>query len=142
MSLVVIVIAELKTTQPFVEIRLYKNLPFAMGRLIGFLNTMEFRGTSFLMPIMLQQIYHYPPFQAGLFFLPPALVMGITSIFAGRLSDMVQPKLLLIIGLLMLAYVSFQFCGLSVWATTGMLLGLTRRPPWRATMTSSACSRR
>ena len=52
-SLVVFVVAELKTTQPFVEIRLYKNLPFAMGCLIGFLNTMEFRGTSFLMPIML-----------------------------------------------------------------------------------------
>ena len=125
MSLAVFVVAELKTTQPFVEIRLYKNLPFAMGCLIGFLNTMEFRGTSFLMPIMLQRIYHYPPFQAGLFFLPPALVMGITSIFAGRLSDIVQPKLLLIIGLLMLSYVSFQFCGLDIWATTGVLLGLT-----------------
>ena len=119
MSLVVFIIAELKTTQPFVEIRLYKNLPFAMGCLIGFLNTMEFRGTNFLLPIMLQRIYHYTPFQAGLFFLPPALVMGITSILAGRLSDNIQPKLLLIIGLLGLTYVSFKFCGLDVWATTG-----------------------
>jgi EmrB/QacA subfamily drug resistance transporter len=125
MSLIVFVVAELKTTQPFVEIRLYKHLPFAMGCLIGFLNTMEFRGTSFLLPIMLQRIYHYPPFQAGLFFLPPALVMGITSIIAGRLSDRIQPKLLLIIGLLGLTYVSFKFCGLDVWATTGVLLGLT-----------------
>jgi hypothetical protein len=68
----------LTTAVYFVEIRLYKNLPFAMGCLIGFLNTMEFRGTNFLLPIMLQRIYHYTPFQAGLFFLPPALVMGIT----------------------------------------------------------------
>jgi EmrB/QacA subfamily drug resistance transporter len=125
LSLVVFVVAELKTNQPFVEIRLYKHLPFAMGCLIGFLNTMEFRGTSFLLPIMLQRIYHYPPFQAGLFFLPPALVMGITSIIAGRLSDTIQPKLLLIIGLVGLTYVSFEFCGLDVWATTGVLLGLT-----------------
>ena len=106
------------------EIRLYKNLPFAMGCLIGFLNTMEFRGTNFLLPIMLQRIYHYTPFQAGLFFLPPALVMGITSIIAGRLSDKIQPKVLLALGLLGLTYVSFQFCGLDVWATTGVLLGL------------------
>jgi EmrB/QacA subfamily drug resistance transporter len=124
LSLVVFVIAEIKTTQPFVELRLYKNLPFAMGCLIGFLNTMEFRGTNFLLPIMLQRIYHYTPFQAGLFFLPPALVMGITSILAGRLSDIIQPKLLLIIGLLVLTFVSFEFCGLDVWATTGVLLGL------------------
>jgi MFS family permease len=66
----------------------------------------------------------HTPFQAGLFSLPPALVMGITSIIAGRLSDTVQPKLLLIIGLSVLTYVSFKFCGLDVWATTGVLLGL------------------
>jgi DHA2 family multidrug resistance protein len=73
---------------------------------------------------MLQRIYHYTAFQAGLFFLPPALVMGITSILAGRLSDTIQPKLLLIMGLVGLTYVSFEFCGLDVWATTGVLLGL------------------
>jgi DHA2 family multidrug resistance protein len=85
---------------------------------------MEFRGTNFLLPIMLQRIYHYTPFQAGLFFLPPALVMGVTSIIAGRLSDKIQPKILLIIGLSVLTYVSFEFVGLDVWATTGVLLGL------------------
>jgi DHA2 family multidrug resistance protein len=123
-SLAAFVFAELNTKQPFVEVRLYKNIPFAMGCLIAFLNNVEFRGTSFLLPIMLQRIYHYTPFQAGLFFLPPALVMGTTSIIAGRLSDKIQPKVLLIIGLVMLSYVSFKFCGLDVWATTGVLLGL------------------
>jgi EmrB/QacA subfamily drug resistance transporter len=123
-SLATFIIAELKSQEPFVDIRLYKNLPFAMGCLIGFLNTMEFRGTNFLLPIMLQRIYHYTPFQTGLFFLPPALVMGIVSIGAGRLADKIQPKLLLIIGLLGLTYVSFEFCGLDVWATGALLLGL------------------
>jgi EmrB/QacA subfamily drug resistance transporter len=123
-SLAAFVVAEINIKQPFVEVRLYKNIPFAMGCLIAFLNTVEFRGTSFLLPIMLQRIYHYTPFQTGLFFLPPALVMGTTSIIAGRLSDKIQPKLLLALGLLMLTYVSFQFCGLDVWATTGVLLGL------------------
>ena len=42
-SLAAFVIAELKTKEPFVEIRLYRNLPFAMGCRIGFMNTMEFR---------------------------------------------------------------------------------------------------
>ena len=124
LSLGAFLVAELKTTQPFVELRLYKHLPFAMGCLIGFLNTMEFRGTNFLLPIMLQRIYHYTAFHAGLFFLPSALLMGLTSILAGRLSDMIQPKLLLIMGLVGLTFVSFEFCGLDVWATTGVLLGL------------------
>ena len=124
-SLVAFVITEIRTAVPFVDVRLYANLPFAMGCLIAFLNTIEFRGTSFLLPIMLQRIFHYTPFQAGLFFLPPALVMGVTSIATGRLSDIIQPKLLLIVGLLGLTCVSFQFCTIDVWATSGVLLGLT-----------------
>ena len=95
-----------------------------MGCLIGFLNTMEFRGTNFLMPIMLQHLFHYTPLRTGLFFLPPALVMGLTSILAGRLSDLVQPRLLLALGLLVLTAVSFQFCAIDVWTTGALLLGL------------------
>lgn len=123
-SLLIFLITELSLKTPFVDIRLYTNVPFAMGCLIGFLNNLEFRGTNFLLPIMLQRIFHYTPFRTGLFFLPPALVMGVTSILTGRLSDKIQPKLLLALGLLVLTYVSFQFCAIDAWATTALLLGL------------------
>jgi DHA2 family multidrug resistance protein len=122
--LLVFVAAELTTDTPFVEIRLFKNTTFAMGCMLSFLITMEFRGTNFILPIMLQRIYHYPPFQAGLFFLPPALVMGTMSIMTGRLADRFSPKILLMIGLLALIYVSLQFCTIEVWTTGGVLLGL------------------
>ncbi|MGE3536899.1 MAG: DHA2 family efflux MFS transporter permease subunit [Candidatus Tectimicrobiota bacterium] len=124
LSLIIFIVAELTTKTPFVNIRLYANIPFAMGCLIAFLNTMEFRGTNFLLPIMLQRIFHYTPFQAGLFFLPPALVMGVTSIWAGRLSDKMSPKLLLLGGLMALLYASWQFCSLDVGVTTAMILWL------------------
>jgi DHA2 family multidrug resistance protein len=122
--LVVFIIAELTTDTPFVELRLYKNIPFTMGCIVAFLSTMEFRGANFLMPIMLQRIFHYTPFQAGLFFLPPAIVMGVTSIISGRLADRFQPKLMLIIGLLTLAYTSITFCGIDFWTTGAVLLSL------------------
>ena len=123
-SLVAFIVAELNTSQPFVNIRLYRNAPFTMGCIIALINTTEFRGTNFLLPIMLQRIYHYPPFQTGLFFLPPALVMGVTSILAGRLSDIIQPKVLLIMGLLTLCYASLQFAQVDIWTTSAVLLGL------------------
>jgi DHA2 family multidrug resistance protein len=85
---------------------------------------MEFRGTNFLLPIMLQRVYHQTPFQTGLFFLPPALVMGTTSILAGRLSDKIQPKLLLIGGLAILIYASLQFCTIDAWTPIGVIFGL------------------
>ena len=123
-ALLIFLVTELTVTVPFVDLRLHTNLPFTMGCLIGFLNTMEFRGTNFLMPIMLQHLFHYTPLLTGLFFLPPALVMGVTSILAGRLSDLVQPRLLLALGLLVLTAVSFQFCAIDGWATGALLLGL------------------
>lgn len=123
-SLVIFLVTELSIEKPFINIRLYANVPFAMGCLIAFLNTMEFRGTNFLLPIMLQRIFHYTPFQAGLFFLPPALVMGSMSILTGRLSDKISPKFLLIIGLLGLIYASLQFCTIAVGVTTATILWL------------------
>lgn len=123
-ALLIFVYTELTIPRPFVNVRLYANIPFTMGCLIAFLSTMEFRGTNFLLPIMLQRIFHYTPFQAGLFFLPPALVMGTVSILAGRLSDKVAPKPMLIGGLIVLTYVSFQFCFVDAAVTTGTLLGL------------------
>ena len=46
-SLVAFIIAELKTPQPFVNIRLYRHTPFTMGCIIALINTTEFRGTNF-----------------------------------------------------------------------------------------------
>lgn len=122
--LVIFVVTELTIETPFVELRLFKNVTFAMGCFISFLITMEFRGTNFLLPIMLQRIYYYAPFQAGLFFLPPALMMGTMSILTGRLADRFRPKVLLLSGLLALIAVSLQFCTIGVWTTGGMLLAL------------------
>ena len=122
--LVVFVTAELTTETPFVDLRLFKNTSFAMACLITFFITMEFRGTNFLFPIMLQRVFHYPPFEAGLFFLPPALLMGTMSVVTGRLADRFQPKLLLIFGLLSLTYASVLFCSVEIGTAGAVLLGL------------------
>ena len=122
--LVIFVAAELTTEAPFVELRLFKNTSFAMACLLSFLVTMEFRGTNFLLPIMLQRVFHYPPFEAGLFFLPPALLMGVMSVVTGRLADRFQPKLLLIFGLLSLTYASVLFCSVEIGTTGVVLLSL------------------
>ncbi len=122
--LAVFIAAELTTDTPFVELRLFKNMTFTMGCFISFLSTMEFRGTNFILPILLQRLYHYPPFEAGLFFLPPALAMGLMSIVAGRLADRFQPKIMMIAGLLALIYASLQFCTIEVGTTDAVLLGL------------------
>ena len=62
-SLLIFIIAELKLKMPFVDLRLYTNFPFAMGCLIAFMNTLEFRGTNFLLPIMLSAFFTIRPFR-------------------------------------------------------------------------------
>jgi DHA2 family multidrug resistance protein len=50
--------------------------------------------------------------------------MGTMSIMTGQLADRFSPKILLVIGLLALIYISLQFCTIEVWTTGGVLLGL------------------
>ena len=57
-------------------------------------------GTSFLISIYLQYGMGIDPFTTGLILLSRPLVMALLSTFAGRLSDVIQPKYVVTIGLL------------------------------------------
>jgi len=52
---------ELTVAEPVVDLRLYRCLPFTMGCLLAFLNTMVFRGAGFLMGVFVQHTLQYPP---------------------------------------------------------------------------------
>src|SRR5215510_592530 len=93
------VVTELRQAEPFVELRLYKNLAFAMASLVVFLNTVTFMASSFVVTLFLQIHLLYTPLQAAWILMPSAVVIGILSVVTGRLSDFVSPKILIIFGL-------------------------------------------
>ena len=102
------VVTELRQTEPFVELRLYKNFAFTMASLVVFLNTITFMSSSFVVTLFLQIHLLYTPLQSAWILMPSAVVIGILSVVTGRLSDFIAPKILIIFGLATSTLCMFQ----------------------------------
>jgi len=102
------VVTELRHAEPFVELRLFKNLAFTMASLVVFLNTITFMASSFVVTLFLQIHLLYTPLQAAWILMPSAVVIGILSVVTGRLSDLISPKVLIIFGLATSTLCMFQ----------------------------------
>jgi EmrB/QacA subfamily drug resistance transporter len=118
---VTFVVTELRSQQPFVELRLYKNVAFAMASLVVFINTISFMATNFVVALFLQIHLDYTPLQAAWMLMPSAVVIGILSVVVGRLSDIVSPKILVIFGLGLVAVCLVKYASINAWTSVGMI---------------------
>lgn len=118
---VTFVVTELRSREPFVELRLYKNLAFAMSSLVVAINTISFMATNFIVALFLQIHLDFTPLQAAWMLMPSAVVIGILSVVSGRLSDVVPAKVLVIFGLSMVALCLLQYARITAWTSVGMI---------------------
>jgi DHA2 family multidrug resistance protein len=108
-SLTVFLITEFSVEHPLVELALFKNFNFAVTNTVMFMFGVGMFGSTFLLPIYLQNSLGYTPLQAGMVFLPVGFLQGATSPLAGVFSDRYNPKIPLAIGILLMAYTFYQF---------------------------------
>lgn len=91
---------------PLINLRLFVNRSFALSNLVLFIFGIGMFGSTFLIPLYLQDNLGYTALQAGMFFMPVGLIQGIASPLAGKLMQRVNPKIFIISGILLMA-VSF-----------------------------------
>jgi DHA2 family multidrug resistance protein len=115
---------ELHSKAPVVDLRLYTNFTFAVGWLVQFMVTIMFMGSTFLINIFLQRVHQFTPSQVGVLMFPESVVYGLSSIWAGRLSDYLNPRLPLVLGLLCFALVYYWLGGISVFATATVIASM------------------
>ncbi len=113
--------AELRSREPFVELRLYTNVAFAMASIVVFINTMSFMVTNFVVILFLQLHLDYTPLQAAWMMMPSAIVIGVLSVVAGRLSDVVPAKVLVIFGLAVVTWCLWQYTTITAWTSVGAI---------------------
>ena len=113
-SFVAFLAIELLRQEPLIDLRLYKNIPFAAVSLAVFLMSLGFWGTGFLQTFLLQRLLDYTPAQAGYVVLPGALVMATMTLFSGRLVDLVDRRFVVWAGLGMFALACYWFSFLSL----------------------------
>ncbi len=103
LALVVFITAELAGTHPLIDLRLLKNRNFGIGNLIMLFFSMGMFGSTFLLPIYLQNSMGYTALQAGMVFLPVGIIQGVVAPVSGRISDKLSPKIPGIAGVILMA---------------------------------------
>ncbi|MEC7258282.1 MAG: DHA2 family efflux MFS transporter permease subunit, partial [Pseudomonadota bacterium] len=90
---------ELHTDKPMLDMRLFANFAFVSASVVSFIMGAGLFGSTYLLPVFVQQIQGMTPTQAGLLLMPSGFVMLIVFPIAGRLSDRVPAAILIGIGM-------------------------------------------
>jgi DHA2 family multidrug resistance protein len=115
-GLTVFVITEFNIKHPLIEMSLFKDFNFTVANGILFIFGFGMFGSTFLLPLYLQNSLGYTAFQAGSLFLPVGLLQAIMAPTAGMLSDRINPKILAGIGLALLAFSLYLNSTLSLFS--------------------------
>jgi len=102
LALTVFLTRELTTDNPLIELKLLGNYNFGMSNLVMMIFSMGMFGSTFLLPLYLQNSMGYTAVQAGSVFLPVGIIQGIMSPIAGKMSDKFNPKVPIILGVALL----------------------------------------
>ncbi|HZR39150.1 MAG TPA: MDR family MFS transporter [Ktedonobacteraceae bacterium] len=107
--------------RPLLDLRLFRNGPFATSTIASVFVIFSLFGGIFLFPIYLQSLRGQSAFQAGLLLLPQALASMVTLILGGRLVDRIGARVVMIPGLLILAFATWQLSFITLYTPYGWL---------------------
>lgn len=85
---------ETRSSQPMVNLALFRNRTFSLGTLSALLNFISQYIMVFLTPFYLQRVLHYPPDKIGLLMTSFPLAVMAVAPFSGALSDRVGTRTL------------------------------------------------
>jgi len=124
--LVAFIVWEMRHPSPVLDVRLFVgNRPFAFSNLAALINYSATFAVGFMVSLYLQYVQGYGPEAAGFILVSQTVVMAAFSPLAGRLSDIVEPRTVASIGMLIaaigLAMIAFFESGTPVLTIVGVL---------------------
>jgi EmrB/QacA subfamily drug resistance transporter len=100
MALVAFVAVEMRARAPMLDFSYFRSRSFAGANVVAFIVSFAMLAMFFFMALYMQNIRGYSPLQAGLRFLPSTVVIMFIGPLAGRLSDRIGPRPLMVGGLI------------------------------------------
>jgi EmrB/QacA subfamily drug resistance transporter len=105
--------------KPLVDLALFGSRSFAMGGVVAFIYGTALFGSTYLLPVYMQLALGLSPSYVGTILLPAGLTLAVTLLLVGPLADRHPTRLLVSIGLTLLA-VSFALIttmglGTAIW---------------------------
>lgn len=100
LGLVFFILWEGKVTSPILNLHIFKGNPaFTFSNLAALISYSATFAVSFLLSLYLQYIRGFPPQNAGIILMSQPVVQAILSPFAGKLSDVIEPRIVSSIGM-------------------------------------------
>ncbi|MEJ2053591.1 MAG: DHA2 family efflux MFS transporter permease subunit [Calditrichaceae bacterium] len=121
-SFVIFIPTELIVDHPIIDIRILKNRNFGITNVMLFIFGLAFFGNAFLLPLYLQNSLGYTALQAGLVFFPVGIIQAIMSPVAGWLTDKVNPKIPVFIGIVLTFFSMYLYKDLSLTSEYNQIL--------------------
>ncbi|MGQ9569812.1 MAG: DHA2 family efflux MFS transporter permease subunit [Thermodesulfovibrionales bacterium] len=137
-SFVIFIIREFFTDEPVINLKIFKDLSFSMGCIVMFCIFFNLFGSIVLQPIYVQMLMGYTATLAGLVLAPGGIASMLTMPIVGRLITKINPKGILITGIIVCAYATHLMSKFNLYADfysialpriiLGMGMGLTVIP--------------
>src|SRR5687768_11119209 len=112
---------ELTFAHPLLELRVFKSRDFSLAIITQWLLMAAIFGSFFLMPVFLQTVRGFGPFETGLATLPQALTAAIFMPIGGRLFDRFGARPLVVPGLILTVIGMWLFSQISATTTAADL---------------------
>ncbi|MFT4677530.1 MAG: DHA2 family multidrug resistance protein [Patiriisocius sp.] len=121
---------EMNTPHPMLDIRIFMNPRFFAASVVTFVVGIGLYGSTYLLPLFLQTLQGIMPTDSGLLMLPAGLAMAAFFPIAGALSDRVQPRYVIMAGLILFVISSWlmrvvdintPYTMILVWALIGRI---------------------
>ena len=105
---------EMNTAKPMLDMRLFANFAFSSASVVAFIMGAGLFGSTYLLPVFVQQIQGMTPTQAGLLLMPSGFAMLLVFPIAGRLSDKVPAPIMIGAGMAIFAGSSWLMTAVNV----------------------------
>jgi EmrB/QacA subfamily drug resistance transporter len=87
---------------PVLDLRIFRRFDFTVATVMTWVTRAVVFGSFFLVPLFLQQFRGMSAVEAGLFMMPQGLFAAIAIVVGSRLYDRVGPRLMVIVGMILL----------------------------------------
>ncbi|MGN6463922.1 MAG: DHA2 family efflux MFS transporter permease subunit [Rhizobiaceae bacterium] len=126
----VFVIHSLTAEKPFIDIAMFRDRNFSMGLVFIFIIGIVLLASLALLPPLMQSLLDYPVITTGLVMAPRGVGTMISMIIVGRLTRLIDARILVFVGLTLTAYSMHMMSGFSIimsdwpFITSGVVQGL------------------
>ena len=117
-SVALFVYLELTTDRPLLDLRLFAYPAFTMANLVIVVTMVGTYACLFFLPMFFQSVRGIGAMETGLIMMPGAVLTAVMMLVCGKLYDRTGPRPLVIIGILLLAGITYLFHNLSLATTT------------------------